>query len=77
MSVVDRLDAEHAGAAPQLGGADGGLGGKVPALHAPCYRQGRIARGDGTKQLGPAPLVDRRAAETERDYVGRLYKMAE
>ena len=57
MGVVDGLDAQHAGAGPQLGGGDADVRGQVLALHAPADLERRVSVVYGAKYLGPGALV--------------------
>ena len=57
MGVVDGLNAQHAGAGPQLGGGDADVGRQVLALHAPADLERRVTVVYGAKYLGSGALV--------------------
>ena len=57
MRVVDGLNAQHAGARPQLGGRDADVGGQVLALHAPADLERRVPVVYGAKYLGSGAMV--------------------
>ena len=57
MRVVDGLNAQHAGAGPQLGGGYADVRGQVLALHAPADLERRVPVVHGAKYLGSAALV--------------------
>ena len=57
MRVVDGLNAQHAGARPQLGGGDADVGGQVLALHAPADLEWRVPVVNRAKYLGSGALV--------------------
>ena len=57
MRVVDGLNAQHAGAGPQLGGGYADVRGQVFALHAPADLERRVTVVYGTKYLGSGALV--------------------